>query len=715
MDIKADTPTPFQKVAIEQFIAKLAIHFCGLGIFEIEEALNKSLRDLADIADANACFLVIFNDDVTSMKCIHEWKRTSCTANNPWAEERSCEDFPWLMQEMLVHQVVMVPQVAALPPEASTERDDFESYDLSSLALASLGFGHRTLGFIGFFNDGPTEAWNPNVAALLKKTAPLFRNILRRKKVRAASITRLNALERAVKSSEYRFGSIMESMAEGLIISDSEGRVTYANSRFAEIMGYSQQELLGRSVTDIHFADNPDTEFADEQKKLMAQRYKDRTQGISEVFTLEVARRDGEKRWLQIHSSPLREPGGSIVGVVEINSDITEQKKLEAQVQWSQKMDAVGKLAGSFAHDFNNLLTVVNGYSKLLVRGLKEDDSLTKYASAINKAGNAAELLTQRLLALSRRQVSSPRDVSVDEIIEHSYEILQGLVGKDISLERSLCKSSFSIRVDPSQLQQVLMNLVINAKEASSKGDTIVVESFEDLSSPALPQMGFRVKDAGEGMDSETQARVFEPFFTTKEKNNSGLGLATVYGIVTQNNGQISVESKKGVGTVFTVQFPAKEIASTPIASPPVTMELPQCEETVLIVEDEQVVRELLEEVLINNQFKVKSVANASLALEELAKNNDIALVLTDIVMPGMNGFELSEIIRKEYRDIKVIMMSGCTQDSTIPKNIAKKKIPFLPKPVCTDSLVWKIRDVLDSNSVEEDEDENQESKNRVI
>ena len=494
----------------------------------------------------------------------------------------------------------------------------------------------------------------------------------------------------------------MESMAEGLIISDNDGFLTYANSRFAEITGYEKEELVGKRVWDVYFENSE--EDVSEQVRAMVERYRDRQRGNSEVYELKITRGDGEIRWLEVRAAPLKDPSGEIVGSVDINTDITQRRELEEQLQWSQKMEAVGKLAGGIAHDFNNLLTVISGYSKLMLRQMDSGDKYQGYVSAIHKASEAADVLTQQLLALSRRQVVRTEIVGIGDVIQDSTEILQGLLGKEIALKKDLDPRTRPVQIDPGQLQQILMNLVINARDAMPQGGEITLETFQtgvtngESAEPAFS--GVRVRDNGIGMDSETQTKVFEPFFTTKEKSNSGLGLSTVYGIVKQHRGSISLESEPGVGTEFSILFPVAEGKAIgrkdtdPASLPPVSGE------NILIVEDETVVRELLEEVLETSGFKVTSVGNADEALQHLEKHsNQINLMLTDIIMPGINGFELTEQVRVQYPALKVIMMSGCTQDSTIPKNIVRKGIPFVPKPICTDSLVWRIREVLDGET----------------
>jgi len=388
--------------------------------------------------------------------------------------------------------------------------------------------------------------------------------------------------------------------------------------------------------------------------------------------------------------------------------EIAERKRLEEQFYQSQKMEAIGKLAGGVAHDFNNHLGIIIGYSELMLDRLRPDDPLRKNAGMIKDAALRSATLTRQLLAFSRRQVFEPRILDLNAGIVELEKLLRPLIGEDIELILSLSAASGKARADPAQIDQVIMNLAVNSRDAMAEGGRLTIETAdveldqEYASKHATVRPGsyvmVAVSDTGMGMDSETQTHMFEPFFTTKEKGKgTGLGLATVYGIVKQSGGYIWVYSEPGKGTTFKIYLPRVEGSAQEADAERVPSSILKGEETVLIVEDEGMLRELACEFLRKSGYNVLEAGNGSKAIEiSRAHRGPIHLLMTDAVMPGMSGRELAQRLQGERPEAKVLYVSGYTDDSVLRNGLLQPGTAFLQKPFTRDSLARKVREVLD-------------------
>jgi len=405
------------------------------------------------------------------------------------------------------------------------------------------------------------------------------------------------------------------------------------------------------------------------------------------------------------------------VELSQTNEQLTEQiaerqkaeeslRASEEQLRQSQKLEAVGQLAGGVAHDFNNLLTVIMGYSDLLLRSSKHDDSMRSKTEEIKKAAVRAAALTRQLLAFSRKQVLQPKVLELNSLVTEVSKMLRRLIGEDIEFIMLLRPEAGRISADPGQIEQVLMNLVVNARDAIPQGGKIIIETGNvelhrdsaDLHREVEPgdYVLLTVSDSGRGMDEGTRKRIFEPFFTTKEVGKgTGLGLSTVYGIVKQSGGNIFVYSEVGRGTTFKIYFPRvkEEAASQPTAQ---RAQLPRGSETILLVEDEAMVRKLARTILEENGYEVLEAANGNEAIIREQHAGEIHLMVTDVVMPLMSGRELAERVRERRHGIKVLYMSGYTDDAIVHHGVLEAGTHFLEKPFTPDALAWKVREVLD-------------------
>ena len=419
---------------------------------------------------------------------------------------------------------------------------------------------------------------------------------------------------------------------------------------------------------------------------------------------------DGSLRHVKADALVMRDADGHAVRVVGLNQDVTgrkraeqEKAKLEAQLIQAQKMETIGRLAGGVAHDFNNLLTIINGYSGLSLSELDQNDPLYASLEEIKKAGERAAALTQQLLAFSRKQVLAPRLLSVDGIIQEMQKMLARLVGEDVEVGLELNAAAAAVRADRSQLQQVLMNLVVNARDAMPTGGrlTIATRSVDGAAAivGAASSAGWvliSVQDTGIGMDAKTLSHLFEPFFTTKKVGEgTGLGLSTVHGIIAQSGGCIEVDSALGEGTIFRIYLPlAAEFAGCAAAAG--AESVPGGKETVLVVEDQETVRRYASAVLKRYGYRVFQVPSAGQALAICEREGErIDLVVTDVVMPNVSGRELAERLNKLRPGIKVLYMSGYTGDVVLRHGVREEDTPLLHKPFTPEDLARKVREVL--------------------
>jgi two-component system cell cycle sensor histidine kinase/response regulator CckA len=494
--------------------------------------------------------------------------------------------------------------------------------------------------------------------------------------------------------------SIAENSADGIITTDVRGRITYFSPGAEEIFGYRHQEILGQPAADFYRSGIAE-----------ARAVMHRLHAEGRMRNYETAFRARDGRWVEVNASLslLRDAPGAVVGTLGIISDVTERKKLEHDLRQSQKMEAVGRLAGGIAHDFNNLLTVITGRSELLLERLGPDEPLRRDIELFQKTADRAAGLTRQLLAFSRRQVLQPRVLDLNGVVTGLSAILRRLIGEDIDLVTELTPELGSVRADPGQIEQVIVNLVLNARDAMPSGGRLTIETANvdvDAASPEAPGVGagayatVAVSDTGVGMDPETRQHIFEPFFTTKPPGQgTGLGLATVYGIVEQSEGTISVVSEPGQGTTVRIYLPRvnEAIEAAPIVSAP--PEPPQRGETVLLVEDEDAVRDLVVEILLGERYTVLPASDPGAALMIAERHRGpIHLLLTDVVMPQMSGRRLAEEITAVRPETKVIYISGYTDDAIVPQAAAATPaIAFLAKPFTPEGLASKIRDVLDA------------------
>jgi len=492
--------------------------------------------------------------------------------------------------------------------------------------------------------------------------------------------------------------SMFEGSGDAISVKDLEGRYLYVNQALADIYQTPPEHIIGKTVG--HFLDRAAAQLLLEHDRLVI------SSGQTKAF--EYPTTDGETRFFLTTKSPIRDSSGKTIGVITMSRDVTEHRAMEERLRQSQKMEAIGTLAGGVAHDFNNILMVISGYSQVLIDALGKEPKLRSHVEQMQKAGERAASLTRQLLAFSRKQTTQPEPLNLNGVVSGIEKMLHRLIGENIAITTKLAPNLGTVNADAGQLEQVILNLAINARDAMPQGGQLALETKNvnlpagEASEPGAPQQGLyvqlEVSDTGVGMEPQVQTHIFEPFFTTKPLGKgTGLGLSTVYGIVEQAGGQITFTSAPGAGTSFRILLPRISSPQSAKATLEGAADIYHGAETVLLVEDDAAVCELVRAVLTSHGYKVLTARHPEEAQTICAGlSNGIELLLTDVIMPGMSGAELFRRVTPQNPSMKVLFMSGYIDDFVIRQGVQEKEVAFLQKPFSPLNLAKKVREVLD-------------------
>jgi PAS domain S-box-containing protein len=512
--------------------------------------------------------------------------------------------------------------------------------------------------------------------------------------------------EESLKKSEAFIKNILETVDVGFIILDREYCIESANKAFCSLVALPTEQVVGRKCYDVaHHQDRPCFETGWSCPVRLAFET-----GVSHTVSHMQVDEKGAKQYVDLKSYPIFDGSGAVVSVIETVNDVTEKKKLEEQLHQAQKMEAIGTLAGGVAHDFNNILTAIIGYGSLVKLKMDPVDPLQSSIDMILSSSERAAHLTQGLLAFSRKQIINPKPVDLNDIIKNVEKLLRRLISEDIEISTRLSSKNMIVMADVGQIEQVLMNLVTNARDAMPEGGELTITTEEiDLCEDFVAAHGYdkrgkhaliTVSDTGIGMDEETREKIFEPFFTTKEiGKGTGLGLSIVYGIVKQHDGNINVYSEPGHGTIFKIYLPLFathiEVKSAEALSPP-----RRGTETILLAEDDLEVRNLTKLILADFGYRVIDAVDGQDALDKFRQHaQEIDLLVLDVIMPKKSGKEIYDAIRSTHPDIDVLFISGYTADILHKKGIFDKGFHFVSKPISPFEFLRKIREILDKNS----------------
>jgi PAS domain S-box-containing protein len=572
-------------------------------------------------------------------------------------------------------------RITTLRPAASNWRDNLLEHAPLVVPLLVLALGSH------MFSSAPW-IWGSLIGATL------FVVSLR---LRLTQIRQDHAVE-SLNASNNLLHAIIECTSEALYIKDSQGRYLLMNPAGARALNRLPQEVVGRTDLELFAPDEAEILRKNDQEVMRSGR----TLTAEESVTW-----NGTRHVYFTTKNAYCDPQGRVIGVVGVSLDVTDRRRMEEHLQKAQRMESIGTFSSAIAHDFNNLLTVIKGYSYLAHADAEGNTGVRDNVDQINKAAARASALVDQLLAFSRKQVLQPRVINLNDIVSHLRKMLDRLIGEDVQIETRLASDLGAVRADPGQIEQVLMNLAANARDAMPHGGKVRLETANininrssigpDINVPPGAYSMLTVSDTGVGMDAQTQARIFEPFFTTKPAGKgTGLGLATAYGIVKQSGGAICVDSNPGVGTAFRIYLPrVNEQLEHPAQVP--ARSLPAGGgQTILLVDDDTQLRQLAKRILSNSGFRVLESESGEHA-EQLAKihQGSIDLLLTDVVMPGKSGREIAQRICGNGARPRVLYMSGYPNDIIAHHGALDPEISFLPKPFSPARLVEKVREVL--------------------
>jgi len=512
-------------------------------------------------------------------------------------------------------------------------------------------------------------------------------------------ITERRTEEQALRESEERYRELFENALDIIYTQDMAGNITSVNKVGEDLSGYTREELLHMNIAGMVAPEH----LLNIQEVIQLTVAGEKRQPLE----IEILTRDGRRLAIEM-TRQLMMRDGKPVGVLTFGRDITEHKRLEAQFYQSQKMEAVGRLAGGIAHDFNNLLNVILGYGGFLSDIIGSSEPQRRYVAQINSSADRGVSLIRQLLAFSRKQVLQPKILDLNAVARETEPLVRHLIGEDIEVIILPEPSLGHVKADPGQIQQVLMNLVVNARDAMPEGGKLTIasanvdfdEHYARHHSGVKPGsfVMLAVSDTGIGMDQETQAHIFEPFFTTKALGKgTGLGLSTAYGILKQSQGYIWVYSELGKGTTFKVYLPLVQETCEDTQRDPIVTGSLKGVETVLLVEDEPSLRELAREFLESSGYRVLEAGDGAKAIELAEQHREsIHLLLTDVIMPGMNGHQLAEHLTSRCPEMRVIYTSGYTDNVIVNHGVLRPGTAFIEKPYMREALLTKIREVLD-------------------
>jgi two-component system, cell cycle sensor histidine kinase and response regulator CckA len=537
-------------------------------------------------------------------------------------------------------------------------------------------------------NKGPFRDVNGEVVGLLG----ICRDITDRKRA-----------EQEMRQSQQKLSIHFEHTPLAVVEWDLQFRVAAWNPSAERIFGYSRPEAVGQHAS---FIVPPEFRPHVEQVWQGLLKQTGGTRSANDNVT-----KDGRTISCEWYNTPLVDESGRVLGVASLAQDVTERVALEERLRQSQKMEAVGRLAGGVAHDFNNLLTVILGYSQILAEGVPAGSRLADSTAQIKSAADRASGITRQLLAFSRKQVLSPRIINLNDIMLNLDALLRRLIGEDVEVRTDLANDLGSVKADPGQIEQVIMNLALNARDAMPQGGKLTLEtanaqldeSYSRSHQPAKPgrYVMLAVSDTGHGMSPETQARIFEPFYTTKEVGKgTGLGLSMVYGIVKQSGGYIWVYSEPDQGTTFKIYLPRVDQPAEAMSAEHRPKSVQRGSETILLVEDDPQLRQLSSSVLAHCGYKILVAGGPEEGLAICRSNQrDIRLLITDVIMPRMNGRQLAEQVLQISPNVRVLYISGYTNNAIVHYGVLDAGLWFLPKPFTLSALIAKVREVLDSST----------------
>jgi two-component system cell cycle sensor histidine kinase/response regulator CckA len=656
---------------------------------DFDRAVRIITELVSEAMDVERVSVWLANEAVDELRCLDLFVRTG--SRHERGAVLSSRDYPAYFEALRAQRVIDAHDAYADPRTAEFCEGYLRPNEIASMLDSTIRVSGRVLGVVCHEQVEPARTWHLDEIAFAGEVADqLAQAYLNAQRLETAA---------ALRRSEEKYRALMDDAADAILLADRDGNILEGNRRAAELLGYAVAEIPGLTVPRLH----PEPEY---DRIVRAFRSIVET-GSGRVDGTQVLRKDGSVVSVDIAARVVEVQDGVVVqGVFR---DITDRLELERQLYQAQKMEAIGQLAGGVAHDFNNMLAPILGYAELLLAKLPPDDASRAALEEIRRAAERSRDLTSRLLVLGRKQELRVRSLDPNDVVRGLEAMLRRTLREDIELCLSLTEEPGFVRADAGQLEQVLMNLALNAQDAMPRGGVLrlktelaeIVEggNGRHLDVPPGSYVVLAVQDDGVGMDASIRDRVFEPFFTTKKAGEgTGLGLATVYGIVRQHDGCIRVRSAPGRGSTFRVYLPRVDDPPTPATPLESETSVRGGSETVVVVEDEDMVRELVQSILEAYGYEVEAPADARECLSLFRAGKLRAdLLLTDVVMPDMNGRELRDALRETHPDLRVLFMSGYPGDRILEADLNEAHAAFLAKPFRGHDLARKVRAVLDA------------------
>ena len=693
--------TEIKQQETEQFLLSLSFRFITFLPEEFEGAMTESLARIAEFIKVDRCYIYLFEDNNTRTNLIHSFEKNGIKPKIPQHDQVDSEDFSWLINSILSGTPVNISSIEKLPAKASTIRAIMQIENTQSSLMAPLIFNNECLGFIGLDAVQEKKSFSPESEYLLKNCTAIL----------ARAISQSNQLK-SREHIEQKFRTLFSEIDDVVFITSPEGRFFEINPAGVKLFGYlSTQELLKVDIgRDIYF--NP----ADREKFRKAIEEK----GQIKDYELILKNKKGKKLVVMVTASTITDKDNNIIAYQGILHDVTYRRQLEEQLFQAKKMESIGLLAGGVAHDFNNILTIINGFAEIIMMDMDSSHKHYEDLENLMKGVKRAEDLIRQLLAFSRKQMIEPKVININTIVTELFAMLNRLISEDIQFEMELKDNLSLIKADPVQIQQILVNLVVNAGRAvkdqkrKDKPKKIQITTDEKILDNEFTArypgsrpgkfIVFSVQDTGIGMDEETKRHIFEPFFSTnKAEKGTGLGLATVYGIVKQNEGNIYVKSEPGEGSIFKIYWPATEEQTVTESKTESDVKFQTQSENILFVEDDIHLRSLMSNALRQFGYQVVEAEDGVKALEIVQRNSlihKIDLVISDIIMPEMGGEELAANLRQLNPEIKILLSSGFTDSRISSQDVnTRNGYYFIAKPYGIKKLEKCIRAILNKSA----------------
>ncbi len=672
----------------EQLISTLSTYFIRPDHHEIDQAIQHTLQILAEFINTETCAVILISDDQSTLQISHMWSRDQTLykyQGSVYPIEVFPDDFSALFRgdPIDVHDTNLNLEIGSLLETMVRETG------IHSLLLVPIVSAGLVNGGIGFASKQKSRKWSEDARPLLQVVGEMITNVLIRKQS-----------EHALRASEQKYRKFFEEDLTADFIAEPDGSIKFCNPAFIRIFAFESENMaLSSNLKDLDGTDG--------QLNQALARLPEGELLQGQEFVLH--RKDGEAVQVICNIRGIFDEQGNLTEILGYLFDITDHKRVEEQFRGAQRMEAIGRLAGGIAHDFNNLLTVINGYSDLLLKD-KELSSISRAKiEQIRNAGERAATLTGQLLAFSRKQIVKPKILNLNRLVSDIEKMLRRLIGEHIDIVNILDDSLGNIEIDPGQIEQVIINLAVNARDAMPDGGKLIIETsnvildeqYSKMHQPINPgsYIMLAVRDTGIGMSPDIQAHIFEPFFTTKEKGKgTGLGLSTIYGIIKQCKGYIWVESTVNQGSAFYIYFPRVHDTTEDYIKEQTDQESLKGRETILVVEDDHAVRQLIVSFLKKFGYRVYEAEDANHALKICAGcKSEIDLSVIDVIMPGISGKMLSDKLKEQYPSIKVLYISGYTDAEIVHYGVLNSGVEFLQKPFDAENLGKKIRQILDS------------------